>query len=66
VRGPLVKTEQDSSVSIENLTPVVMSRRRFGLTEERLIPFEAARHVTDADDCPYAFHVFGVGPNDVT
>jgi hypothetical protein len=27
-----------------------------GLTEERLVPFEATRHIAYADDRPGAFH----------
>jgi hypothetical protein len=41
VRAPLVEAEQDSSIRIQDLTKVVMARRRLGLAEERLVPFEA-------------------------
>ena len=33
-----------------------MTRRRLGLAEERLVPFEATGNVADADDRPRAFH----------
>jgi hypothetical protein len=33
VRGPLVKAQQDGSIRIENLTPVVMARSRLALAE---------------------------------
>jgi hypothetical protein len=33
-----------------------MARRRLGLAEERLVPFEAIGNVADADDRPRAFH----------
>jgi len=33
-----------------------MARRRLGLAEERLVPFEATGNVADADDRPRAFH----------
>jgi hypothetical protein len=56
VRAPLVETEQDGSICIQDLTKVVMARSRFELTEKRLIPFEAAGNVAYADDCPCAFH----------
>src|ERR1043166_9105260 len=56
VRTPLVEAEQDGSIRIQNLTKVVMARRRLGLAEERLVPFEATGNVADADDCPRAFH----------
>jgi hypothetical protein len=39
-----------------------MTRSRFGLSKERLVPIEAAWNVSDADDRPYALHcVSGVG-----
>ena len=56
VRAPLVEAEQDGSIRIQDLTKVVMGRRRLGLAEERLIPFEAAGNVAYTDDCPCAFH----------
>ena len=36
VRAPLVEAEQDGSIRIQDLTKVVMARRRLGLAEERL------------------------------
>src|SRR5215471_6543725 len=57
VRAPLVKAKQDGSIGIEDLTPVVMARRRLGLAEERLIPLKTFWNVTYADDRPYAFHL---------
>ena len=56
MRAPLVEAEQDGSIRIQDLTKVVMARRRLGLTEERLVPFEATGNVADADDRPRAFH----------
>src|ERR1700704_825486 len=56
VRAPLVEAEQDGSIRIQDLTKVVMARRRFGLAKERLVPFEATGNVADADDRPGAFH----------
>src|SRR5216684_3928273 len=56
VRAPLVEAEQDSSVRIEDLTKVVMAGSCLGLVEERLVPFEAARHISYADDRPGPFH----------
>src|SRR5712691_564679 len=41
-----------------------MARSCLGLAEERLVPFEATRHITYADDRPGAFHdVFSCRPN---
>src|SRR5436189_2681646 len=56
VRAPLVEAEQDGSIRIQDLTKVVIARRRLGLAEERLVPFEATGNVADADDRPCAFH----------
>ena len=58
MRAPLVEAEQDGSIRIQDLTKVVMARRRLGLAEERLVPFEAAGNVAYADDRPYAFHFY--------
>jgi len=56
VRTPGVNAEQNSSIRIQDLPEVVMGWSRLGQTKERLIPREANRNVTDADDGPYAFH----------
>src|SRR6266576_2940337 len=56
VRAPPVEAKQDGSIRIQDLTKVVMARRRLGLAEERLVPFEAAGNVAYADDRPCAFH----------
>ena len=62
MRAPLMETQQHGSIRIQDLTKVVMDRRRLGLTEERLVPFEADRNITYADDSPRAFHcIFVVG-----
>jgi hypothetical protein len=60
VRAPLVEAEQDGSICIEDLTEVVMTRRRLALAEKRLVPFQAARYVAYADDRPRAFHILFV------
>src|SRR6478672_2821825 len=56
VRAPLVEAKQDGSIRIQDLTKVVMTRRRLRLAEERLVPFEAARNVLYPDDRPCPFH----------
>jgi hypothetical protein len=56
VRAPLVEAEQDGPIRIQDLTKVVMARRRFGLAEERLVPFEATGNVADPDYRPRASH----------
>src|SRR5580765_9066238 len=56
VSAPLVEAEQDRAIRIENLTKVGMVRPSLALAEERLVPFEALRHVPHADDRPRAFH----------
>src|SRR6266446_10642855 len=64
VRASLVEAEQDSSIRIEDLTKVRMARSCLGLAEERLVPFEATRHIAYADDRPGAFHdLFSRRPN---
>jgi len=56
VFAPPVEAEQHGSIRIQDLAKVVMARRRLRLTEERLVSFEAAGNVPDADDRPRAFH----------
>src|SRR5215470_20303297 len=56
VGAPLVKAEQDRSVRVEDLPEIVMGRRRLRLTEQRLVPLEAASHITYPDDRPRALH----------
>lgn len=56
MRGPLMKAEQDSSITIQDLTPVFMARRRFGLTEKGLVPLKAFGNVSDPDNRPCPFH----------
>src|SRR5258705_7950031 len=64
VRAPLVEAEKESSIRIEELTKVSMARSCLGLAKERLVPFEASRHVAHADDRPRAFHdISPVEPN---
>src|SRR5437868_5015544 len=61
VRAPLMETQQHGSIRIQDLAKVVMDRRRLGLAEERLVPFEADRNATYADDGPRAFHRISAG-----
>jgi hypothetical protein len=56
VRAPLVQAEQHGSIRIQDLTKVVMARRRLELPEERLVPFETAGNIAYADDRPCTFH----------
>ena len=61
--APLMEAQQDGSIRIQDLTEVVMARRRLGLAKKRLVPFEATRDVPNADDRPCAFHrISVVGP----
>src|ERR1700722_5326354 len=57
VRAPLVQTQQDGSIRVADLAPVVMTGSCFGLPKQRLVPFVAECHVSDADDCPSALDV---------
>jgi hypothetical protein len=52
--APLVEAQQYGSVLVADLSPVVMSRSRFGPGKERLVPLETAQYVIDPDDCPCA------------
>ena len=60
VRSPLVKAEQDRSIVIDDLTPVIMARSRLRLTEERLVPLKAFWDVAYANDRPCSFHDFSL------
>ena len=51
---PLVEAEQNSAIRIEDLPKVIMGGKRSRLTEQRLVPFEAARHVAYPYDRPRA------------
>ena len=56
VRTPLMETEQDRAVRVEDLTKVVMGGLSLSVAKERLVPFEAQWHIPYADDRPCAFH----------
>jgi hypothetical protein len=51
-----MKTEQDSSIRVEDLPEVVMGGSRLRLAEERLVPLQATGNVADANDRPRSFH----------
>jgi hypothetical protein len=53
VRAPPVEAEQDRSIRIQNLTKVVVSWKRLGLAEQRLVPFEVRRDIAYANDRPH-------------
>ena len=55
--APLVEAEQDSSVRIENLPEVIMGRKGSRLTEQRLVPAEALRHIAYPYNRPGALHL---------
>jgi len=54
--APRVETEQDSSIGIDDLRKVIVGRKSSWLTEQRLVPFETARHVAYPYDRPRALH----------
>ena len=58
VGTPRVETEQDRSVRVDDLPPIVVGRSRLRQAKQRLIPLEALGHVSDANDRPYALHMF--------
>ena len=56
VSAPLVKAEQDSAIGVEDLAEVIMGWTCDLLSEQRLIPFAAARNIGYADDRPRTLH----------
>jgi hypothetical protein len=56
VGAPLVKTEQDGSIRVEDLSEVVMCGSRFLQAKQRLIPSEAASYIGNSNDRPCASH----------
>ena len=56
VGGPLVQAEQHSAVRVDDLPEVTIRRSGRSLVEQRLVPREAGRYVSDTDDRPRAFH----------
>src|SRR5262245_19445634 len=47
--SPLVEAQQDGSIRVDDLAKIIVRGARFRLTEQRLIPLEAASHVSDPD-----------------
>src|SRR5262245_52595000 len=56
VGTPLVETKQDRSIRVDDLPEVVVGRSRLRQAKQRLVPFEALGHVSDANDRPRALH----------
>jgi hypothetical protein len=56
MRAPLVETEQNGSICIQDLTPALMDETHLPLAKERLVPFETGGNVAYADDRPCALH----------
>src|SRR5882724_5034330 len=56
VVAPLVETEQDRFIRVEDLREVVMLGSRRPQAEERLVPLETGGHVGHANDRPDALH----------
>ena len=53
---PLVQAEQNGSISVDNLSEVVMRRMARRLTKQRLVPSDALPHVAYADNGPRSLH----------
>src|ERR1700748_2218894 len=60
-RPPCVETEQDRSLRGDDLPEIVGGRSRPRQAKQRLVPFEALRHVSHANDGPRALHRFLCG-----
>src|SRR5713226_2522091 len=58
VGTPLVETEQDRSIGVDDLPEVVVGRSRLRQAKQRLVPPEALGHVSYANDRPRALHGF--------
>ena len=56
VVAPLVETEQDRFIRVEDLPEVVMLGSRRPQAEERLVPLETGGHVGHANDRPDPLH----------
>ena len=56
--GPLVETEQDRSIRINDLSEVVVGGSRLWQAKQRLVPVDALEHVSYANDDPRALHSF--------
>src|SRR5262245_66328260 len=54
VGAPHVETEQYRSIRVEDLPEVVVGRSRLQQAKQRLVPLEALRHVSHANDRPRA------------
>ena len=60
---PLVETEQDRSIRVEDLPEVVMFGSRRRQAKERLVPLETGGRLGDANDCPALHRVLLLRPN---
>jgi hypothetical protein len=56
VGTPLVETQQDGSIRVEDLPEVIVAGSRRRQAKERLVPLETGGHIGDANDRPYALH----------
>ena len=56
VGAPRVKAKQDRSVRIDDLPEIIVAGSRLRQAKQRLVPFEAMGHVSDANDRPGALH----------
>ena len=51
-----MQADQEGSIRVQDLAKVVMSRRCLELAKESLVPLQAARYVSYANDRACAFH----------
>jgi hypothetical protein len=56
VGTPRVKAEQDRSIRIEDLPEVIMGGSRLRQAKQRLVPFEAAKHIANPNNRPDTPH----------
>jgi len=55
--SPCVKSEQDRSIRVDELTEVVMGGTPRRFAEEGQIPFEASSNIVNCDDRPCSLHL---------
>jgi len=54
--SPVVETEQDCSIRVDDLPEVVVGGSRLRQAKQRLVPLESLGHVSYADDRPRALY----------
>jgi hypothetical protein len=64
VIAPMMKTEKDRTVRVQNLIEGRISGMVIGGVEQGLIPFGTDLHIRNCDNWPSSFHSGASGPNE--